>query len=88
MDLDKESVAHIGQLFSQQHEPSWSCLSDFEFLKKKKKKIGAYPRSTGKRKEGGFTVAGVLMFGTEDAIYIDNGCCPETCPITKKSLPE
>ena len=40
-------------------------MSDFEFLKK----IAAYRTDRGTKEEG-FTVAGVLMFGKEDAIVV------------------
>lgn len=66
-DLDMESVAQYRQLFKlAKPDHPWSVLSDFE--------IGAYriERST---KEEGFTLAGVLMFGKEDAIT-DTECCP------------
>jgi hypothetical protein len=58
----------------------WSVLSDFEFLKK----IGAY-RIERSSKEEGFTLAGVLMFGKEDAIT-DAECCPNFFPDYREKL--
>lgn len=80
-DLDMESVAQYRQLFKlAKPDHPWSVLSDFEFLKK----IGAYriERST---KEEGFTLAGVLMFGKEDAIT-DTECCPNFFLIIGKNF--
>ena len=80
-DLDMESVAQYRQLFKlAKPDHPWSVLSDFEFLKK----IGAYRTDRG-TKEGGFTVAGVLMFGKEDAIT-DNECCPDFFPDYQEKL--
>lgn len=80
-DFDTESIAQYRQLFKLA-KPShpWLQLSDFEFLKK----IGAYriERST---KEEGFTLAGVLMFGKEDAIT-DTECCPNFFLIIGKNF--
>ena len=80
-DFDAESIAQYRQLFKLA-KPShpWSQLSDFEFLKK----LGAYRKDRSARKEG-FTLAGVLMFGKEDAI-IDTGCCPHFFPDYQERL--
>lgn len=77
-DLDMESVAQYRQLFKlAKPDHPWFV---FEFLKK----IGAYriERST---KEEGFTLAGVLMFGKEDAIT-DTECCPNFFPDYREKL--
>ena len=80
-DLDMESVAQYRQLFKlAKPDHPWSVLSDFEFLKK----IGAYRTDRGTKEEG-FTVAGVLMFGKEDAIT-DNECCPDFFPDYQEKL--
>ena len=80
-DFDTESIAQYRQLFKLA-KPShpWLQLSDFEFLKK----LGAYriERST---KEEGFTLAGVLMFGKEEAIT-DTECCPNFFPDYREKL--
>ncbi len=80
-DFDMESIAQYRQLFklAKPNHP-WSILSDFEFLKK----IGGY-RKERSTKEEGFTVAGVLMFGKEDAIT-DNECCPDFFPDYQEKL--
>ena len=80
-DLDMESVAQYRQLFKlAKPDHPWSVLSDFEFLKK----IGAY-RTERSTKEEGFTLAGVLMFGKEDAIT-DTECCPNFFPDYREKL--
>ena len=80
-DLDMEAVAQYRQLFKlAKPDHPWSVLSDFEFLKK----IGAYRTDRGTKEEG-FTVAGVLMFGKEDAIT-DNECCPDFFPDYQEKL--
>ena len=80
-DLDMESVAQYRQLFKlAKPDHPWSVLSDFEFLKK----IGAYRTDRGTKEEG-FTVAGVLMFGKENAIT-DNECCPNFFPDYQEKL--
>lgn len=80
-DLDMESVAQYRQLFKlAKPDHPWSVLSDFEFLKK----IGAY-RIERSSKEEGFTLAGVLMFGKEDAIT-DTECCPNFFLIIGKNF--
>ena len=80
-DFDAESIAQYRQLFklAKPNHP-WSQLSDFEFLKK----LGAYRKDRSARKEG-FTVAGVLMFGKEDAI-LDTDCCPNFFPDYQEKL--
>ena len=80
-DFDAESIAQYRQLFklAKPNHP-WSQLSDFEFLKK----VGAYRKDRSARKEG-FTVAGVLMFGKEDAI-LDTECCPNFFPDYQEKL--
>ena len=80
-DLDMESIAQYRQLFKlAKPDHPWSVLSDFEFLKK----IGAYRTDRGTKEEG-FTMAGVLMFGKEDAIT-DNECCPDFFPDYQEKL--
>ena len=80
-DFDMESIAQYRQLYklAKPNHP-WSQLSDFEFLKK----IGAYRTNRSTREEG-FTVAGVLMFGKEDAI-LDTDCCPNFFPDYQEKL--
>ncbi len=77
-DLDMESIAQYRQLFKlAKPDHPWSV---FEFLKK----IGAYRTDRGTKEEG-FTMAGVLMFGKEDAIT-DNECCPDFFPDYQEKL--
>ena len=64
-DLDQASINQYRQLFrSRQPSHAWVKLDDMSFLKK----IEAYKedRETG---ESGFTLAGILMFGNEDALH-------------------
>ena len=63
-DFDKPTIDQYRQLYRLHHEGhAWNDISDFEFFKK----MGAYAvdRETG---EEGFTLAGVLMFGSGQAI--------------------
>ena len=63
-DFDKPTIDQYRQLYRLHHEGhAWNDLGDFEFLKK----MGAYKldRETG---EEGFTLAGLLMFGSGQAI--------------------
>lgn len=74
-DIDKESLKQYRQLFNiAKPDHVWSTLDDISFLKK----LGAYrfDRQTGIE---GFTVSGILMFGTCDAI-IDDECVPHFFP--------
>lgn len=73
-EIDQDTVAQYRRLFdAKNQEHPWSELDDLAFLKK----IGAYGKDADTGKEG-FTLAGVLMFGTQkgldDAIpyyYVD-----------------
>lgn len=64
-DFDQPTINQYRQLFKlRQPRHAWNALDDMEFLRK----IEAWreDRETG---ESGFTLAGVLMFGTEEAIH-------------------
>lgn len=64
-DFDQPTINQYRQLFKlRQPRHAWNALDDMEFLRK----IEAWreDRATG---ESGFTLAGVLMFGTEEAIH-------------------
>ena len=64
-DFDQPTINQYRQLFKlRQPRHAWNALDDMEFLRK----IEAWreDRETGK---SGFTLAGVLMFGTEEAIH-------------------
>ncbi|MGM9792662.1 MAG: ATP-binding protein [Candidatus Cryptobacteroides sp.] len=73
-EIDQDTVSQYRRLFdAKNQEHPWSELDDLSFLKK----IGAYGKDSDSGKEG-FTLAGVLMFGTQkgldDAIpyyYVD-----------------
>ena len=63
-DFDQTTIRQYRQLFQMRHEGhAWNDLGDLEFLQR----LGGYrvDQETG---EKGFTLAGVLMFGTELAI--------------------
>ena len=64
-DFDQPTINQYRQLFKlRQPRHAWNALDDMEFLRK----IEAWreDRETGDR---GFTLAGILMFGTEEAIH-------------------
>ena len=64
-DFDQPTINQYRQLFKiRQPRHAWNALDDMGFLRK----IEAWreDRETG---ESGFTLAGVLMFGTEEAIH-------------------
>ncbi len=64
-DLDRNTIGQYRQLFRVgQPRHAWNNLDDMEFLKR----IEAYKedRETG---ESGFTLAGILMFGNENALH-------------------
>lgn len=73
-EIDTETVTQYRRLFNAKNEKHpWSELSDMDFLQK----IGAY-RKDPESGDWGFTLAGILMFGTQkgldDAIpyyYVD-----------------
>ncbi len=63
-DFDQTTIRQYRQLFQMRHEGhAWNDLDDLEFLQR----LGGY-RVDQESGEKGFTLAGVLMFGTELAI--------------------
>lgn len=63
-EIDQDTVAQYRRLFdAKNQEHPWSELDDLAFLKK----IGAYGKDADTGKEG-FTLAGVLMFGTQKGL--------------------
>lgn len=64
-DLDRESIEQYRQLFrTRQPSHAWNKLDDMAFLRK----IEAYKEDRGTG-ESGFTLAGILMFGNENALH-------------------
>ena len=63
-DIDTETIAQYRRLFDSRNEKHpWSELTDMGFLQK----IGAYS-TDAESGESGFTLAGVLMFGTQEGL--------------------
>ncbi len=82
-DIDKESLNRYRQLFKlSSPDHPWLSLDDIELLRM----LGGYrkDRQTG---EEGFTVAGLLMFGTTQSIT-DVECAPHFFPDYQEHLTE